>query len=128
MADKKQKIQYYTMVTEKFLDILDAVTQEQMVVSDILKESVSTVKIDKWNEKETSDVIETYVVMNSFKKLLENKIRNPTKEEIKFANEHDIKDVLLTEEELITVQRFIVSVAEQKDILYIDHNISLTVH
>jgi hypothetical protein len=128
MTEKKQKVQYYTMVTEKYLEILDSVTQEHSVISDILKESVSTVKINKWNESETSDIIETYVVINSFKKLLENKLKNPTKEEIKFANEHNIKDVLLTEQELITIQRFIVSLSEQKDLLYVDHKISLTVH
>jgi len=99
MTEKKQKVQYYTMVTEKYLEILDSVTQEHSVISDILKESVSTVKINKWNESETSDVIETYVVINSFKKLLENKLKNPT-----FTDKAPKEIIASIEEKLVLAQ------------------------
>jgi hypothetical protein len=128
MANKKPAVQYYTMTTERFMDILRNVQQDHVLVSDLVKDSVMSVDIENWDEKETTDLIETFVVVNSFKKLLETKLRNPPKEQVDFAKQHNITDVLITGEELFAIQRFVTSLNEQKEILDYDHKISLTLH
>lgn len=128
MANKKAQVQYYTMVTERYMDILRNVQQDHVLIADLVKESVMSTDIESWEEKETIDLIETFVVANSFKKLLETKIRNPPKEEVEFAKQHNITDVLITSEELFSIQRFVASLNEQKEILEYDHKISLTLH
>ena len=128
MPDRKHKIQYYTMLTDKYMDIMKGIQQDQIILADLLRDSVVHTNIEDWDDQQTNDILETYVVVNSFKKLLEAKIKNPPKEELQFAKEHNITDVLITEQELISIQRFVASVNEQKDILYYDHKINLTVH
>jgi hypothetical protein len=125
---KKNNVQYYTMITEKYMDILKGIQQDQIILADLLKDSVTSVNIEDWELQETNDLLETYVVVNSFKKLLEGKLRDPPKEEVAFAKQHGITDVLITEDELYSIQRFVASVNEQKDILAYDHKINLTLH
>lgn len=125
---KKNNVQYYTMITDRYMEILKGIQQDQIILADLLKDSVNAVNIEDWDDQETNDLLETYVVVNSFKKLLENKLKDPPKEEVAFAKEHGISDVLITEEELFSIQRFVASVNEQKDILHYDHKINLTIH
>ncbi len=61
--------------------------------------------------------METTVILNSLRQLLDKKINDPPEEEVKFCNENKIKDVLATKHELTMIQKFVISIEEQKALL-----------
>lgn len=113
----KQDPEYYTIVFERYLDIMtDADRYYYMVVQE-LKELITKFPIDNWESTPIPDFTETYVILNSLRALLNKKINEPTKEEVKFCEENNIKDVLVTKTELVMLQKFVLAIEEQKALL-----------
>ncbi len=124
----QKKVQYYTMVFEKFMEIMSNNASDYYVISQLLKETIGDKSVEKWEETEIPDLMETFVVVRAFRDILENKINHPTKEETEFIVKHNIKDVLLTEEDLMKIQGYVMTVQEQKNILFSKHNLDFTLH
>lgn len=124
----QKKIQYYTMIFEKYMEIMNKNNTDFYSVSAMLKDSVETNQIEDWEKTEIPDLMETFVVVKAFKDVLEHKINNPTKEETEFIIKHNIKDVLLTEQDLIKIQSYVSAVQEQKNILFDRHKLDFTIH
>lgn len=119
MAPKKvnKKVQYYTVVFERYIEVMEEVNKFHLILSDKLKDLTSTINISDWCESPISEFMECFIVVNSYKIFLDDKINNPTEEEIKFTSENNIKDVLFDEQELIAMQDFYIQMQAKKILL-----------
>lgn len=127
MPPKKQP-DYYTIVFEKYIDIMTDADRIYYIVADKLKDLIAQTPIDSWEDSAIPDFMETCVILNSQRKFLDKKINDPPEEEVKFANKNGIKDVLMTKEELRTLQSFVITVEEQKALLQIEHGFSCQIN
>lgn len=121
MAEKKDP-QYYTIVFEKFIDIMTDTDRYFYMISDELKALTSRYEINAWDDSPIPDFMETCVILNSLRKFLDKKMNEPSEEEIKFCNKNNIKDVLMTREELTILQSFIITLDEQKVFMQKEYN------
>ncbi len=131
MAPKKQqkkKVQYYTIVFEKYLEVLGEVNSFHFYLSDRIKDLTKEIPIDSWSESPLPDLMDSFVLVDSYRIFLDEKINNPSDEEIKFTTENNIKDVLFDEEELKAMQKFYIMMEEKRRILYEVHNLSTEVN
>jgi hypothetical protein len=127
MPPKKQP-DYYTIVFEKFIDIMTDADRLYYMLVDRIKEMVTVSPIDAWENSPIPDFTETYIIVNSLRKFLDKKINNPPEEEVKFTTKNNIKDVLMTKEELRTLQSFVITLEEQKALLQVEYNFNCQVN
>jgi len=59
---------------------------------------------------------------------LDQKINNPTAEEVEFATKNNIKDVLFTKDELEFLQGYFLAIETRKDYLNEAHNFSCSIN
>ena len=128
-AKKKQpKIQYYTIVFDKYMEIVTDVDKTYFILCDKVKELVTNVKIDEWFESPIPDFIETYMLADAYRLFLDDKINNPTEKEVEITVKNNIKDVLFSKEELDTMQHFYLALEARKEMLLRVHNFSCAVN
>lgn len=113
----KQDPEYYTIVFEKYIEIMNEADRYYYMIAQELKEMIAAHSIDLWENTPIPDFTETLVILNSLRTLLDKKINEPTKEEIKFCEQNNIKDVLVTKQELVMLQKFVLAIEEQKVLL-----------
>lgn len=124
----KEQPEYYTILFDKYIDLMTETDRYYYMVADKLKELIINNKIDSWDDTPIPDFLETIVILNSLRTLLDKKINNPTEEEVKFCNENDIKDVLVTKYELTLLQKFVISLEEQKNLLLLQYNFNYEIN
>jgi hypothetical protein len=112
-----QKPQYYTIVFEKFIDLITESERLHFMLIQQIKEYVGDITLEDWDVSPLPDFIDTEAVLRTLRQFLDKKINNPPEEEIKFAAENNIKDVLLTAEELAHLQSLVITMEEQKELL-----------
>ncbi len=125
---KKEKLQYYTISFEKYIEIMEEVNKTHYIIADKIKSLTTVVNIDEWPDSPISDFMDAYITAESFKIFLDEKINNPTEEEIKFTAENNIKDVLFKDEELKAMQSLYIALEAKRKLLYVDHNFSTEVN
>jgi hypothetical protein len=113
----KEQPQYYTILFDKYIELMTDTDRYYYMVADKLKELILEHNIDNWENTPIPDFMETVVILSSLRELLDKKINDPPEEEIKFCNENNIKDVLVTKFELTLLQKFSLSIEEQKQLL-----------
>jgi hypothetical protein len=123
-----QKPQYYTIVFEKFIDLITESERYNFMLALQLKEYVSDVKMEDWDESPIPDFMETIVILRALRELLDKKINKPSEEETKFATANNIKDVLVTKEELTILQGLVLTLEEQKELLKQQYNFDYAVN
>ena len=130
MAPKKEKtkIQYYTVVFEKYLEVMDEVNKFHYMLCDKLKEMTSSISLLEWSDSPIPDFMEAFTIVDSYKIFLEEKINNPTEEEIRFTSKNNIKDVLFNQQELTAMQEYYLQLQARKLILYQNHNFSTEIN
>jgi hypothetical protein len=101
---KNKKIQYYTVNFEKFIEIITEVDNSYFILCDKIKEEVEKNEYDKWTDQGIPEFMDTFIMFSSFKEFLDEKINNPTEEEVQFSAKNNIKDVLFEKEELALLQ------------------------
>lgn len=121
---KKQQPEYYTILFEKYLEIMTEADKYYYMVAEELKDLVGKHPTDKWEETSIPDFMDTIVILHSLRSFLDKKINDPSEEEIKYCNENQIKDVLVTKEELVILQKFVIALEEQKALLYTEYKFS----
>ncbi len=120
----KNQPEYYTIVFERFIEIMTDADHYYYMVAQELKELVGRHDTVSWENSPIPDFMDTVVILHSLRTFLDKKINEPTDEEIKFCNENQIKDVLVTKEELTILQKFIIALEEQKALLYMEYKFS----
>ncbi len=116
-SKKKQKIQYYTISFEKYLDVMKENDQTYNIICERLKDDILNIKIQDWSESEVPDLVESYVLIDSFRIFLDEKINNPTQEEIDFCQKNNIKDILFTKDQIGMMQQYFLNIEERKEYL-----------
>ena len=118
----KQQPMYYTILIDKYLDLMTDTDRYYYMVAQELKELIEKVKLDEWESSPIPDFMETVVILNSLRQLLDKKANDPTEEEVKFCEENKIKDILVTKEDLVMIQKFVIGIEEQKALLLAEYN------
>lgn len=116
MAPKKtkEKPQYYTIQFEKYIDVLEEINRFHYILSDKIKDLVNQVNLTEWTDSPIPEFMEVFTVVDAYKIFLDEKINNPSDEEIKFTTANNIKDVLFNEPELKTMQNYYLQIQARK--------------
>ena len=123
-SKKKQKVQYYTIVFEKYMDIVTDVDKTYYILSDKLKEMISSTKIEDWYDSAIPEFLETFLLADSYRVFLDDKINNPTEQEVEVTIKNNIKDVLFTKDELDVMQQLYLTLESRKVALLQNYNFS----
>jgi hypothetical protein len=127
-AKKKQKAQYYTIVFEKYMDIVTDVDKTYYILSDKLKEMISSTKIEDWYDSAIPEFLETFMLADSYRVFLDDKINNPTDQEVEVIVKNNIKDVLFTKDELDVMQQLYLTLESRKVALLQNYNFSCSIN
>jgi len=127
-AKKKPKVQYYTIVFEKYMEIVTEVDKTYFILSDKLKDMISTTNIEEWYESPIPQFLETFLLVDSYRAFLDDKINNPTDQEVEITIKNNIKDVLFTKDELDVMQHFYLAVEARKEMLLQTFNFSCSLN
>lgn len=123
-----QKPQYYTIIFEKFIDLVSETERYHFMLALQMKEYITDIKMEDWDTSPIPDFMETMVILRALRELLDKKINSPSEEETKFATANNIKDVLVTKEELALLQSFVITLEEQKELLKQQYNFDYAVN
>lgn len=114
---KKAKQQYYTIVFEKFLEVMKENDQVYNIICERMREDINTISIQDWSESELPDIVEAYILVDSFRNFLDERVNNPSKEEIDFCQKNNIKDVLFTGDQIKIMQGYFLNIEQKKEYL-----------
>lgn len=120
----RKKVQYYTIVFEKYMDIVGDVDKTYYILSDKLKEMIASTKIEDWYESAIPEFAESFLLTDSYRLFLDDKINNPTEQEVEVILKNNIKDVLFTKDELQVMQHFYLALEAKKAALLENYNFS----
>lgn len=127
-SKKKKTIKYYTIVFEKYMEIITEVDKAYYILSDKIKELVQEIALEDWYDSPLPDFIESFLIVDSCREFLDDKINNPSEEEIEITVKNDIKDVLFTKEQLQVLQQLYLSLEAKKEYLLYKYNFSCSVN
>ena len=127
-AKKKSKVKYYTIVFEKYMEIVSDIDKSYYILCDKIKEMAAETKTEEWYESPIPDFVESYLLLDSYRMFLDDKINNPTEQEVEITVKNNIKDVLFTQEELTVMQNFYMAVEAKKEALLRNYNFSCSVN
>jgi hypothetical protein len=121
---KKEQPEYYTILFERYIELVTESDRYYYMVAEELKNLIAKTEVAEWENSPIPDFMETIVILHSLRTFLDKKINEPTDEEIKFCNENKIKDVLVSKEELVMLQKFVMALEEQKALLFTEYKFS----
>ena len=127
-SKKKKTIKYYTIVFEKYMEIISEVDKAYYILSDKIKELVQEIALEDWYDSSLPDFIESFLIVDSCREFLDDKINNPSEEEIEITVKNDIKDVLFTKEQLQVLQQLYLSLEAKKEYLLYKYNFSCSIN
>ena len=132
MAPRKKKkeavkTRYFTMPPEKFFELVAENERFRHLVSQRLKELAES-PIENWSESPITDFAEAFYLSDRFKEFLEDKINNPTEEEIEFIEKNKIEEVLISQDELRYMQVTSINLQEIKEALFQQYSFSTTLN
>lgn len=131
MAPKKKTSDlsnYYVVEFEKFIDLVTEIERKYYILCDLITIEVNKTNPAEWENTQLPALLECFVNVNDTRSFLSHKINNATDEEIKLAKENNIKDVLITKDELQRMNFLLLAGEELETGLYNDHKISLSAH
>lgn len=131
MADDEQNEDlkgYYTINFEKFIELMNEVDHKYMIAADIVKKQIIETSTDQWENTAIRDLMRIIVQVGDLRDFLEMKVENPSEQEVKLSKKYDIKDVLMTTEDLARLNMNLLSIEEDEADLEICHKISLQTH
>lgn len=112
---KSEKKQYYTIQFEKYLEVLEENSRIYYILCDKIKDMITSTPTEDWDQTYIADFLDFFVLVDSFRIFLDEKINNPTEEETEFILKHDIKDVLFDKEELALMQQFFLAIEAKRE-------------
>ncbi len=75
-AKRKQRLQYYTIVFEKYMEVVTEVDKTYYILSDKLKDMVTKTNIEDWYDSAIPEFIESFLLVDSYRAFLDDKIQN----------------------------------------------------
>ena len=70
----KEQPQYYTILFDKYIDLMTETDQYYYMVADKTKELMNSHSIEIWDDTPIPDFLETLVILNSLRHLLDKNI------------------------------------------------------
>lgn len=119
---------YYVIKFEKFLELMEEIEHKYQIAADLLHDKILGTLPEFWDDTEIPDLIEFFANVNDIRRFLEEKINNPSDEEVKLAAKHNIKEVLIKDSELAKMNTLLMAEEELEAGLQVDHKIVITTH
>ena len=119
---------YFVIKFEKFLELMEEIEHKYQITADLLHDKILGTLPEFWEGTEIPDIIELFANINDIRKFLEDKINNASDEEIKLAAKYNIKDVLITSQELAKMNTLLMAEQELEADLELEHKIVITTH
>lgn len=123
MSEEKLS-KYYTINFEKYMDMLKKIDNLYHVVGSLLQEHTAANAVEEFGNSPVADLSGYFSAINELREYLDDIINNPTEEEIDIIIKNKIKDVLVTLEDLSTINIMFDAVEAFNERLYFNHNIS----
>jgi len=118
------KVKFYTIQFEKYMEVVEDVNKAYNIFSDKIKDLVLSVPIENWVDSAIPDFFDAFILIDSYRVFLDEKVNNPSDEEIEFTVKYNIKDILFNKEELEVMQHFFLSVEARKEIILQNYGFS----
>ena len=131
MADERDNEDlkgYYVIKFEKFIDLMDELEHKYQITADLISEKIKVTSVKDWDNTPIVDLMRFFVEVSYLRDFLEGKINNPPEEEVKLVKTYDIKDVLMTTEDLARLNMSLFGIEELEGNLEIDFKISVQTH
>ena len=122
------KKQFYTIQFEKYMEVVEEINNTHYILSDKIKDLVTSTAIENWCDSPIPDFFDVFVLIDSYRVFLDEKVNNPSEEEVEFTVKYNIKDVLFNKEELGVMQQFFLSVEARKEILLQNYGFSSSIN
>jgi hypothetical protein len=119
-----KKVQYYTIVFEKYMEVVGEIDKTYLILSDKIKDLAVKTNLEDWYDSDIPDFVESFLLVDSYRAFLDDKINNPTDQEVEITTKNNIKDVLFTKDELDVMQHFYLAVESRKEMLLQKYNFS----
>jgi len=127
MAPRKKAVpkkQFYTIQFEKYMEVVEEVNKVYYILGDKIKDLVINTPVENWLDSPISDFFDVFVLVDSYRIFLDEKVNNPSEEEVEFTIKYNIKDVLFNKEELGVMQQFFLSIEARREILLQNYGFS----
>lgn len=119
---------YYIIKFEKFIDLMEEIEHKYQIIADILHDKILGTLPEFWDESDIPDIIEFFANLKNIRDFLENKINNASEKDIELTKKYDIKDVLVTSDDLKKMNVLLLAEQELEADLEINHKIVITTH
>jgi hypothetical protein len=125
MSDNDSELaKYYTIKFENFLEMMKKVNSLYYILSDLLQDYVAGSFPDQFDSTPIPELTGYFAATTELRDFLEDIINNPSEEEIEIIKKHNIKDVLVSIEDLNAINIMFDAIEEYNFRLYSNHNIS----
>lgn len=128
MADSDEELQnYYVIKFENFIAIMKQTDSIYYILIDLLQNYIQEADPDDWESTPIPDLAAYFGVASELRLYLDELINNPTEKEIELSIKYDIKDILMTLEDLSAMNIMLEAMQEYEIRLYEDYKITTIV-
>lgn len=127
-GDNEELSGYFVIKFEKFIELMDQLEHKYQITADLISEKVKAIQTKDWDDTPILDLMKFLVEINNLRQFMEAKINNPPEEEVKLVKKYDIKDILMTTEDLARLNMNLLSIEEVESGLEVDFKISVQTH
>lgn len=128
-AKKKTGLEdYYVIKFEKYIDLLTEIERKYNIISEILHDEVLKTLPEFWDNTPIPAITQCFSTISDIRSFLDDKVNNATEEEVKLTKEHNIKDVLISKQDLQVMNVLLLAEQELTARLEVEHKISLVAH
>lgn len=128
MADGDEELRdYYVIKFENFMAIMKQTDSIYYVLMDLLQSYIQDADPTNWDATPIPDIAAYFGVASELRLYLDELINNPTDKEIELSIKYDIKDILMTLEDLSAMNIMLEAMQEYEIRLYEDHKITTIV-
>lgn len=130
MAAKKDNPlnNYYVIKFEKYIDLLTEIETKYNILSDLLHDEVLKTLPEFWDNTPIPAIADCFVTVKDIRSFLDDKVNNASEEEVKLTKEYNIKDVLLSKDDLKKMNILLIAEEELEARLEVEYKISLATH
>jgi hypothetical protein len=119
---------YYVIKFEKYIDLLTDIERKYNIISEILHDEVLKTLPEFWDNTPIPALAQCFATIVDIRSFLDDKINNTPEEEVKLAKENNIKDVLISKQDLQVMNVLLLAEQELSARLEVEHKIFLISH
>jgi hypothetical protein len=128
MADNDNELDnYYVIKFENFIQLMKQTDSIYAVLKNLIKDIVDEIDVEEWEETAIPQLSGYLSVTHELKTYLDDIINNPTEKEVELTVKYDLKDVLITLEDLSAINIMLEAMQAYEVRLYDEHKITTIV-